>query len=199
MVKKTIENLRIVLEHTTSDKEAIESEIQLLDAFVLKQLTEERIRAIKKEIVARDAKTLMQFLNTNYKGRFDGKLAMQIVMKKKSFKLFFYYSSSVLSLFNSYSLIRKAEHNLDYTELKTIVTRAGVGSRVVLTGDVAQDDLARKKKVSGMGAFMRVVENMDHSFFKTVEFLLEDVVRSGLCSAFLISEYELNKDNTEEE
>lgn len=83
LVKKTIENLRIVLEHTTSDKEAIESEIQLLDAFVLKQLTEERIRAIKKEIVARDAKTLMQFLNTNYKGRFDGKLAMQIANEKE--------------------------------------------------------------------------------------------------------------------
>lgn len=83
LVKKTIENLRIVLEHTTSDKEAIESEIQLLDAFVLKQLTEERIRTIKKEIVARDAKTLMQFLNTNYKGRFDGKLAMQIANEKE--------------------------------------------------------------------------------------------------------------------
>lgn len=83
LVKKTIENLRIILEHTTSDKEAIESEIQLLDAFVLKQLTEERIRAIKKEIVARDAKTLMQFLNTNYKGRFDGKLAMQIANEKE--------------------------------------------------------------------------------------------------------------------
>lgn len=83
LVKKTIENLRIVLEHTTSDKEAIEQEIQLLDAFVLKQLTEERIRAIKKEIVARDAKTLMQFLNTNYKGRFDGKLAMQIANEKE--------------------------------------------------------------------------------------------------------------------
>lgn len=83
LVKKTIENLRIVLEHTTSDKEAIEQEIQLLDAFVLKQLTEERIRTIKKEIVARDAKTLMQFLNTNYKGRFDGKLAMQIANEKE--------------------------------------------------------------------------------------------------------------------
>lgn len=83
LVKKTIENLRIVLEHTTSDKEAIEREIQLLDAFVLKQLSEERIRAIKKEIVARDAKTLMQFLNTNYKGRFDGKLAMQIANEKE--------------------------------------------------------------------------------------------------------------------
>lgn len=83
LVKKTIENLRIVLEHTTSDKEAIEKEIQLLDAFVLKQLTEERIRTIKKEIVARDAKTLMQFLNTNYKGRFDGKLAMQIANEKE--------------------------------------------------------------------------------------------------------------------
>ena len=46
---------------------------------------------------------------------------------------------------------------------------------------------------------MRVVENMDHSYFKTVEFLLEDVVRSGLCSAFLISEYELNKESSEEE
>lgn len=83
LVKKTIENLRIVLEHTTSDKEAIEQEIRLLDAFVLKQLTEERIRTIKKEIVARDAKTLMQFLNTNYKGRFDGKLAMQIANEKE--------------------------------------------------------------------------------------------------------------------
>ena len=61
----------------------LSSEIQLLDAFVLKQLTEERIRAIKKEIVARDAKTLMQFLNTNYKGRFDGKLAMQIANEKE--------------------------------------------------------------------------------------------------------------------
>ena len=57
-----------------------------------------------------------------------------------------------ITLDNTIIIVEEAQ-NLDYTELKTIVTRAGVGSRVVLTGDVAQDDLARKKKSIWYGGF----------------------------------------------
>ena len=98
-----------------------------------------------------------------------------------------------ITLDNAIIIVEESQ-NLDYTELKTVVTRTGVGSRVIMTGDLSQDDLCRKKKQSGMEQFMKVVSNMDNNYHRTVEFLLEDVVRSGICSAFLVSEYELNKE-----
>lgn len=89
-------------------------------------------------------------------------------------------------------LIVEESQNMDYTELKTIATRVGEGTRVIMTCDGAQNDLERKKKESGMPSFMRVIDNMKSGFSKTIKFELSDVVRSDFCAAFLVSEYDLS-------
>jgi uncharacterized protein YqeY len=81
LVKKTIENLHLVASHSgyTDD---VNYEIKVLEQFVLKQLSEEDIRKIKKESGATDVKSLMSVLNKDYKGMFDGKVAVTIANEK---------------------------------------------------------------------------------------------------------------------
>lgn len=56
----------------------LKNELDLLESFYPKMLTEDEIRQIKKDIGATDVKTLMPYLSKNYKGLFDGKLAKSI-------------------------------------------------------------------------------------------------------------------------
>lgn len=82
--------------------------------------------------------------------------------------------------------------SMSYHELKTVVERAGLYSRIILCGDTRQDDLAAKGKKSdqsGYGHFMNVISKMKPSMVGVVEFQPEDVVRSGLAREFIIADY----------
>lgn len=81
--------------------------------------------------------------------------------------------------------------NTRYTELRTVLTRTGDKSRVILCGDTKQDDLTseRFKESSGLSDMMRVFAKMDDMF--TVQFGIDDIVRSGFVRDFIIAEYEL--------
>lgn len=78
-----------------------------------------------------------------------------------------------------------------YHELSTVITRCGLHSKVVLCGDHRQDDLASKSKreMSGFGKLMEVISQMPTQMSATVEYKLDDIVRSGLVKAFLTAEY----------
>ncbi len=81
--------------------------------------------------------------------------------------------------------------NQRYVELRTVLTRTGDKSRVVLCGDTKQDDLTsdRYKESSGLADMMRVFERMGH--MATVQFDIDDIVRSGFVRDFIIAENEL--------
>ena len=81
--------------------------------------------------------------------------------------------------------------NQRYTELRTVLTRTGDNSRVILCGDTKQDDLTstRYNEVSGLKDMMRVFERM--GYMTTVQFVVDDIVRSGFVKSFIIAEYEL--------
>ena len=81
--------------------------------------------------------------------------------------------------------------NMRYVELRTVLTRTGDNSRVILCGDTKQDDLtsSRYNEVSGLKDMMKVFERMNH--IATVQFGVNDVVRSGFVKSFIIAEYEL--------
>ena len=81
--------------------------------------------------------------------------------------------------------------NQRYIELRTVLTRTGDNSRVILCGDTKQDDLtsARYNEVSGLKDMMRVFERM--GYMTTVQFDVDDIVRSGFVKSFIIAEYEL--------
>ena len=74
-----------------------------------------------------------------------------------------------------------------YHELTSLATRLGTDSKIVLSGDIAQNDLTKGK--SGLPAFMNVISNMYNSHWNITEFKLEDIVRSGFVRDFLEAEY----------
>jgi phosphate starvation-inducible protein PhoH len=76
--------------------------------------------------------------------------------------------------------------NMSDQELHTVMTRIGENSRIIFCGDVKQDDLTseRKKEMSGLRNFMRVINNMDQ--FDFVEFHADDIVRSALVKSYII-------------
>lgn len=81
--------------------------------------------------------------------------------------------------------------NQSYQELRTVITRLGDNSRLILCGDTKQDDLTseRFKETSGLRDMMRVFEQMD--MLDTVTFEVEDIVRSGFVRNFIIAENQL--------
>lgn len=81
--------------------------------------------------------------------------------------------------------------NLSYQELRTVMTRVGENSRLIVSGDTKQDDLTseRFKEVSGLGQVMKIFESM--SYIDTIQFDIEDIVRSGFVKDFIVAEHEL--------
>jgi predicted ribonuclease YlaK len=80
--------------------------------------------------------------------------------------------------------------NLNFHELDSIMTRVGQDSKIVFCGDVNQSDLQRTNERNGILDFQRILENMDE--FSTIEFGINDIVRSGLVKSYLISKMTLN-------
>ncbi len=81
--------------------------------------------------------------------------------------------------------------NCRYQEIRTVLTRTGDHSRIVICGDTKQDDLTseRFKETSGLSNVMQVFKRMDN--MSTVEFEIDDIVRSGFVRDFIIAENEL--------
>lgn len=87
-------------------------------------------------------------------------------------------------------LIDEAQ-NSSYMELKTVLTRAGNDSKVIVCGDMNQDDLTstRYNEVSGISSLKKVFDRIPS--IHTIEFGVEDIVRSGFVRSFIIAEGEL--------
>lgn len=78
--------------------------------------------------------------------------------------------------------------NQRYQEIRTILTRVGERSRVVICGDTKQDDLTseRYKETSGIHDMMRVFDEL--KCVKQVEFVEDDIVRGDFVRDFIIAE-----------
>jgi phosphate starvation-inducible protein PhoH len=81
--------------------------------------------------------------------------------------------------------------NLSYQELKTVLTRVGDNSKIVICGDVNQDDLtsARYNEESGLKSIMKIMDKIPS--VSKVEFEIQDIVRSGFVKEFIIAELNL--------
>lgn len=74
---------------------------------------------------------------------------------------------------------------MDSHELDSIVSRLGHNSRIILCGDLKQNDLARYRERSGMYDFLKIVSSM--SEFSLIEFTQEDIVRSNFVREYIIA------------
>jgi predicted ribonuclease YlaK len=116
------------------------------------------------------------------------------IMKQKNMIRFMSTSFIRGLTFDNALIIVDECQNMRWDELRTIMTRVGDGSRIILCGDTKQDDLACSKNrldVSGLSHFKRVIDKMSTDCFETVEFTVDDIVRSGLVKEFIIAEEQL--------
>ena len=79
--------------------------------------------------------------------------------------------------------------NLNFHELDSIITRLGVNSRIIFAGDAAQSDLIKAHEKTGIMDFKKIIDDMDE--FESIEFGIDDIVRSGLVKSYLISKLNL--------
>lgn len=76
--------------------------------------------------------------------------------------------------------------NLTFEEIHTVMTRVGKGSRVIVCGDIAQNDFANSiKESSGFEKFVRVSSRMKG--FDRIVYTKDDIVRSGFVKQWIVS------------
>ena len=76
--------------------------------------------------------------------------------------------------------------NLNFHELDSIITRVGENSKIIFCGDASQTDLTKTNEKNGILDFMKIISAMEDDF-TSIEFGLEDIVRSGLVRKYLLA------------
>jgi len=94
------------------------------------------------------------------------------------------------TLDNSIILVDEMQ-NLNFHELDSIITRVGENSKILFCGDASQSDLTKTNERNGILDFMKIISAMEDDF-ASIEFGLEDIVRSGLVRKYLFAKLALN-------
>jgi phosphate starvation-inducible PhoH-like protein len=100
-----------------------------------------------------------------------------------------FHSTSFLrgQTFDDCIIILDEAAGLTYHEISTVLTRIGNNTKIVVIGDVKQNDLLYKKNdVSGFAKFLKVSSRIPS--MRQVTFNIQDIVRSGFVKEFLIAD-----------
>jgi predicted ribonuclease YlaK len=89
-----------------------------------------------------------------------------------------------ITLDNSIIIVDECQNMTDM-ELNSIMTRIGNHSKIIFCGDFRQTDLYKKQDSSGLNKFIAIVDAMPS--FQTVEFDVEDIVRSDLVKEYILA------------
>ena len=92
-----------------------------------------------------------------------------------------------ITLDNSIIIVDECQNMTDM-ELNSIMTRIGKNSKIIFCGDFRQTDLYKKNDMSGLQKFMAIADMMPS--FKTVEFSVNDIVRSKLVTEYILARLE---------
>jgi len=88
------------------------------------------------------------------------------------------------TLDNSIIIVDECQ-NLNFHELDSIITRVGDNSKIMFCGDATQSDLTKTNERNGILDFMKIIQRMPE--FESVEFGIEDIVRSGLVKSYIVN------------
>lgn len=80
--------------------------------------------------------------------------------------------------------------NLNFHELDSIITRIGENSKIIFCGDATQSDLIKTHEKNGILDFMKIIRAMEYDF-SSVEFGVDDIVRSGLVKNYIVTKLAL--------
>lgn len=98
--------------------------------------------------------------------------------------------------FNDCIVVIDEAQNCSYQELYTIMTRIGRNCKVIITGDINQDDLTnpRYKESSGYREILEILARI--SSCKSITFGVQDIVRSGFVKDFILASQPNSNDNS---
>lgn len=81
--------------------------------------------------------------------------------------------------------------SLNFHELNSIITRMGINSKIIFSGDpIYQSDLQKESEKQGAVKFLKILNLMNE--FRTVHFSVDDIVRSSLVKSFIIAKEKLS-------
>ena len=89
-----------------------------------------------------------------------------------------------VTLDNSIILVDEMQ-NLNFHELDSVITRVGVGSRLIFCGDYHQSDFKVKNEQDGIIKFLRIIERMQS--FDIIKFGWADIVRSDFVRDYIMT------------
>ena len=76
--------------------------------------------------------------------------------------------------------------DMNFHEINSVMTRIGVNTRVIFTGDIIQSDLPHTgRDKSGMRKFLDAIKDMEG--FESVQFTRHDIVRSEFVKSWIIA------------
>ena len=102
-----------------------------------------------------------------------------------------FWSTSFIrgTTFNRSIILVDECQNLNFHELDSIITRVGEDCKIMFCGDIMQSDLVKTSERSGIHDFMKILQAMPE--FESVEFGVDDIVRSGLVKSYLVNKINL--------
>jgi len=92
-----------------------------------------------------------------------------------------------ITLDNSIVIVDECQNMTDM-ELNSVMTRIGKNSKVIFCGDFRQTDLYKKSDMSGLQKFLAITDIMPS--FNTIEFNVNDIVRSKLVKEYIVARLE---------
>ena len=111
------------------------------------------------------------------------------ILKQKNLIEFMSTSFVRGTTFNDAIVILDEFSNATFHELCSIITRVGRSTKIIFCGDVRQSDLINSNDRNGALNFMKILNEMPS--INSVQFDIEDIVRSGLVKEFLITQERL--------
>jgi len=96
-----------------------------------------------------------------------------------------------ITINNSIVIVDECQ-NLNFHELDSIITRIGKNSKIIFCGDYTQTDLTKDNDKRGIINFMKILKEIKE--FETVEFMIDDIVRSDFLKSYIIAKYKLGFD-----
>ena len=98
-----------------------------------------------------------------------------------------------ITINNSIVIVDECQ-NLNFHELDSIITRIGKNSKIIFCGDYTQTDLTRENDKRGIINFMKILKEIKE--FETVEFTIDDIVRSDFLKSYIVAKYKLGFDGS---
>jgi phosphate starvation-inducible protein PhoH len=83
-------------------------------------------------------------------------------------------------------IIMDEAQSATFHEINSVITRVGKNTRLLVAGDLAQNDLTKKGEISGMAKMIHVGMKMSKQF-GVVAFTQDDIVRSAFVKAWIMA------------